>query len=74
MLQLLRAGHGTLDVDSLQAIQGDHADYPFGICRHVVEGTSNAQTRCAVIFRPADRLMWISDGNPCERHYVEFQI
>jgi isopenicillin-N N-acyltransferase-like protein len=74
MLQLLRAGHGTLDLDSLKAIQADHTDYPFSICRHVVEGTSNAQTRCAVIFRPADRLMWITAGNPCQAPYAEIQI
>ncbi len=74
MLQLLRAGHGALDVDALKTIQADHADYPFSICRHVVEGTSNAQTRCAVLMKPAERTMWITGGNPCESPCLEIKI
>ena len=74
MLQLLRAGHGALGVESLQTIQADHADFPVSICRHIVEGTSEAMTRCAAIIKPAERTMWIAGGNPCERPYVEIQI
>jgi isopenicillin-N N-acyltransferase-like protein len=74
MLQLLAAGQGSLDMEALMETQGDHADHPFGICRHTVDGLSDAQTRCAVIMVPAERLMLITDGNPCSRPYEEFRI
>jgi isopenicillin-N N-acyltransferase-like protein len=74
MLQLLEAGRGALDMEALKEIQGDHADYPFGICRHTVEGLSDAQTRCAVIVKPSECLMLIADGNPCSTPYEEFRI
>jgi hypothetical protein len=73
MVQLLQRNRGALTVESLQEIQCDHADYPFGICRHAIEGVSEAQARCAVILKPAERLMWVTDGNPCSRSYAEFQ-
>jgi isopenicillin-N N-acyltransferase-like protein len=74
MVQLLRAGYGELEAGSLKVIQADHADYPFSICRHVLEGTSNAQTRCAVIMKPAERTMWIAAGNPCRSPFQEIRI
>jgi hypothetical protein len=74
MLQLLVAGRGSLDMAALEEIQGDHADQPFGICRHTVPGLSDAQTRCAAILKPAERLMLITDGNPCSKPYQEFRI
>jgi hypothetical protein len=74
MLQLLEAGRGSLDIETLKKIQGDHADHPFGICRHAVEGLSDAQTRCAVIMVPAERLMLVTSGNPCSVPYEEFVI
>jgi isopenicillin-N N-acyltransferase-like protein len=74
MLQLLRAGYGELDAGSLKVIQADHTDYPFSICRHVVEGTSNAQTRCAVIMKPAEQNMWIAASNPCRSPFQEIRI
>jgi isopenicillin-N N-acyltransferase-like protein len=72
-MQLLRASRGVLDLDSLKAIQRDHADYPLGICRHA-EGAGAAMTRCAVLLKPAERLMLITDGNPCEMPYRRFEL
>jgi isopenicillin-N N-acyltransferase-like protein len=74
MEQLLRREHGSLVLESLQEIQRDHADYPFAICRHTQNGLSDAETRCAVILKPVERLMWIAGGNPCSWPYQEFKL
>jgi hypothetical protein len=74
MVQLLQSYHGRLDLEALKSIQCDHADFPVGICRHYVEGTSPVQTRCAVLFKPVEGLMLLANGNPCEQSYTQFQV
>jgi len=74
MLQLLKAEFGKLDLEALKEIMGDHADYPVGICRHEDKRHGELGTLSTVIYRPEDRLMLVTYGNPCVSPFQEFTI
>jgi len=74
MQELLDKDCGELDIPIIKQALSDHADYPTGICRHAVDGTSTSESRCAVILQPNNGLMLASNGPPCQNDFQEFRI
>jgi len=74
MLQLLKAKFGKLDFETLKEIMRDHADYPVSICRHEDKRHVELGTLSTLIYRPEDRLMLVTNGNPCISPFQEFTI
>lgn len=52
----------------------DHANYPLGICRHIVEGESDSVTQAALIFIPEEKMMLASEGPPCEKGFDQYPL
>jgi isopenicillin-N N-acyltransferase-like protein len=74
MRRLLNDHAGRITPDVLKICLSDHADHPHSICSHAIEGVSTAESRAAVILRPAQRVMLFSDGPPCSNEFMAFQI
>ena len=74
MRQLLENDFGKLDLEIFKNILCDHANYPFSICRHLVAGESKSVTQSALIFIPEEKLMFASDGPPCEKGYDRYPL
>ena len=74
MVQLLNAKSGQIDLMIIKEIMGDHANYPVGICRHEDQNHPELSTLSTIIYRPEDRLMVATYGNPCCSPFQEFTI
>jgi len=74
MLQLLKAKSGEINLETLKGIMSDHADYPVGICRHEDKRHGELGTLSTLVYRPEDRLMLATYGNPCTSPFQEFTI
>jgi isopenicillin-N N-acyltransferase-like protein len=64
----LRQHNGQIDRERVQSILADHADHPSGLCSHVnleLPPHEHWATRASLIMEPADRAMWLAEGNPC---------
>ena len=73
MLQMLVEHKGAIDVEVCKSLLSDHVNYPNSICRHASE-KSEARTIAAMIYSPADGLMLVSNGNPCEVDFDEYSL
>ncbi|MBI3977209.1 MAG: hypothetical protein HY331_03395 [Chloroflexi bacterium] len=71
---LVRRHAGTLDRAAGRAFLSDHLNAPDSICRHTVVSASSprgdGKTIAAMVAVPAERVMEISDGNPCEGRWA----
>lgn len=74
MYQLLKAKFGKLDLEALKEVMRDHANYPNSICRHEDPREGVLSTLSALIYRPEDRLMLVTNGTPCTSPFQEFTI
>lgn len=74
MYQLLKARFGKLDLEALNEVLSDHANYPNSICRHEDPRGGMYSTLSALIYRPEDRLMLATNGTPCTNPFQEFTI
>lgn len=74
MRQLLDNAAGQIDLELCQDLLRDHANYPGSICAHDDEREYPYLTRAAVVYVPAKRAMYITDGPPCQAPFVEYQV
>jgi len=64
-------------VESLQAIQKDHVDFPNSICNHAISDSSpldREKTINAMVIDLTAREMHIAWGNPCQNKYHTFRL
>jgi isopenicillin-N N-acyltransferase-like protein len=64
-------------VNTLQAIQKDHINFPDAICNHVVKEDKpldREKTIMALVIDLAARQMHACWGNPCEAMYSTYQL
>ena len=71
MNELLQQHAGTIGVETLMGILSDHASAPGCICRHEHQGW---QTCASVICDTQERVMWASNGRPCEAGFVRYSL
>ena len=74
MRQLLDEAAGTLDLARCQNLLRDHANEPGSICAHLDPPDYPYLTKAAVVFVPAERAMYLSDGPPCGAPFVEHRV
>jgi isopenicillin-N N-acyltransferase-like protein len=70
MRELLERSFGSIDREVLSEVLSDHAGGPRSICRHDAKGV----TLCSLIYVPAQKTMWATNGNPCTEPFVEFSV
>ncbi|GAB4496521.1 MAG: hypothetical protein OHK0052_06570 [Anaerolineales bacterium] len=64
-------------LETLQAIQRDHVNYPDSICRHAIDADNpldREKTICALIINLSARRLHIAWGNPCESVYHAYDL
>jgi isopenicillin-N N-acyltransferase-like protein len=64
-------------VESLQAIQKDHVNFPNSICNHNIDETSpldREKTINALVIDLTAREMHIAWGNPCQNQYQTYRL
>jgi isopenicillin-N N-acyltransferase-like protein len=74
MNQLLNEAAGHIDLDRCQNFLRDHANYPGSICAHLDPPHYPYLTKAAVVFVPAERAMYLSDGPPCGAPFVAHRV
>ncbi len=78
--QLIRQQIGSINVDNVKSMLGDHENYPVGICRHPHDGPghpmldNDGQTVTALIAEPARGTLHVSYGNPCENQFTAYTL
>lgn len=72
--QLLGENKGQLDTRLLMKIVSDHENYPDSLCCHSHQQWGEIQTVSAFVYKPIERSMLISDGNPCEEAFHELGL
>ena len=63
-------------LETLQAIQRDHVNYPDSICNHDIaaDPLDREKTITALIMDLTELKMYATWGNPCENEYQEFSL
>lgn len=63
-------------IESLQAIQKDHVNFPDSICNHAIVGNplDREKTITALVMDLTNRRMYATWGNPCENEYAMYQL
>ena len=74
MTQLLKKRFGRIDMEALTEVMSDHANYPNSICRHDDHRGTYFSTLSALIYRPADGLMFVTEGTPCTSPFRELSV
>ena len=77
MLQLLEEHYGEITPQIMMNLLCDHANHPYSICKHPdpsVPPEYAADSRASIIMVPADRLMYLSFGPPCEKGHIELSL
>lgn len=72
MKLLLEKKCGSIDREALQLILADHSGGPGSICRH--QEARGMQTQVAVLYDPAERALWASNGNPCSQPFLQYSL
>ena len=66
--QMVADHPGPVDRAFLEAVLADHAGHPFSVCCHPdprVPAVEQSMSVAGVIMEPANRRLWITEGNPC---------
>ncbi len=74
--RLLEVPGGRLGLSDLESLLSDHDDYPTSICRHPNDhpGDGHWTSVVSMILEPANGLMRLSRGNPCQNPYEVYSL
>ena len=64
-------------LESIQAIQSDHVNFPYSICKHDPDkgdSLDNEKTINALVIDLTAREMHIAWGNPCQNEYGTYRL
>jgi isopenicillin-N N-acyltransferase like protein len=77
MRDRIAGDYGTITAEAMMGILADHEGHPNSICRHVdpEKPPEMASTsRASFVMVPAEGLMYIAAGPPCECAFVEYRL
>ena len=74
MGQLLDQVAGHIDLETCQRLLRDHANAPASICAHPDLPKYCHHTQAALLYVPADRAMYITEGPPCQTEFVRHRV
>jgi isopenicillin-N N-acyltransferase-like protein len=77
MRERIESARGTITPETLMEILSDHEGHPNSICRHVDASKPPemaSASRASFVMVPAEGLMYIAAGPPCEHEYVEYRL
>ncbi len=64
-----------IDLETLKQIQGDHYNYPTGICRHLHESDPMLIASIfSVVLDLTNKEMHLAPGQPCEHDYTTLKL
>lgn len=68
------ADQPALSLETFRAALSDHANYPSGVCCHADPRDAlldQGMTVASILMDLDAKTMWVADGQPCERSYLE---
>jgi isopenicillin-N N-acyltransferase-like protein len=77
MRELIESAYGRITPEIMMEILADHEGHPNSICRHVdpAKPPELASTsRASFVMVPAEGLMYIAAGPPCEFQFMEYRL
>jgi isopenicillin-N N-acyltransferase-like protein len=75
--RLLRSQRGKISLKSMQAILGDHVNFPQSICSHQEESDpplERQQTIASLLMDLTTHTMHVAWGNPCQAQYYPYRL
>jgi isopenicillin-N N-acyltransferase-like protein len=72
--QLVSEIRKRISVEDIKRILCDHANYPRSICRHYDSDGTGFYTMSSIIAEPAEGLLHVSVGPPCENTYHTYEM
>ncbi len=75
--KLMRQANRPVDVDLMQGLFTDHFSHPHAICAHPDETepeTNQGGTVVSVILDLTNRVLYATNGPPCENEYQEYRL
>lgn len=75
--RLIDKYYGDLTVERMMEFMSDHHNYPHSICGHPNEEmlpSFRSETVATIIMVPEDGLMYVTDGQPCQNEFEEYQL
>lgn len=67
---LVASRYGGIGVADIQSFLTDHAGYPTSICRH----DKSMRTVASLIAEPAEGVLHVAAGNPCQHSYATYAM
>jgi len=64
-------------VDTLQAIQQDHINYPSSICNHAIDDNNpldSQKTINSLVMDLTEKVLHLAWGNPCQNQYYSYHL
>lgn len=77
MRERIENAYGSITPETMMEILSDHEGHPNSICRHVDPGKPPemaSASRASFVMVPAEGLLYIAAGPPCENEYVEYNL
>jgi isopenicillin-N N-acyltransferase-like protein len=72
--RLMEKHYGELNTDLMMEILSDHHNYPNSICAHFNHEMPRGETLSSVIMDPAEGVMYIAFGQPCQHEFEAYRI
>ncbi|MBB4664237.1 C45 family autoproteolytic acyltransferase/hydolase [Conexibacter arvalis] len=75
-MQMQLGATGPVAVEDLMRALRDHVGHPDSICRHLRDDGPQPRSRtlASTVIDLTARQLWIADGNPCERPYLDVAL
>ncbi|MDF2857059.1 MAG: hypothetical protein K0Q87_2910 [Neobacillus sp.] len=75
MRSFMNQHYGHINIETVMKILSDHDHHPNAICRHIDPAAPISSTTLAsFIMVPADGVLYIAAGPPCEHEYVRYEF
>jgi isopenicillin-N N-acyltransferase-like protein len=77
MRERITSVYGKITPEAMMAILADHEGHPDSICRHVDPGKTPelaSTSKASFVMVPAEGLMCIAAGPPCEYEFMEYRL
>ncbi len=77
MRQLVQELEGHITPEAMMAVLGDHEGFPNSVCRHVDPSKPPqlaSATKASLVMVPAEGLLYLAAGPPCEYGFLEYRV
>ena len=77
MREKIESAYGEITPETMMGILSDHEGHPNSICRHADPGKPPelaSASRASFVMVPAEGLLYIAAGPPCDYEFMEYRL